>query len=89
MGDIWSHNAPLQVSGHTAREDMAKGIETTFVRGRHHLRDVHYEVFECHSSWYLWKWLQFNFEKQEKKNPSIFFLYSESYNIAASSPGPS
>lgn len=42
-GEIWSHNVHLQARGDTARENTAKGIEMTFVRGRHHLRDVHHE----------------------------------------------
>lgn len=40
---VWTHNANLLASSHTAREHTTKGIEATLIAGWYHLGDVHHQ----------------------------------------------
>ena len=40
---VWAHDSDLLSCTHSAREDAPKSVETTFVRGRYHLGDVHHQ----------------------------------------------
>ncbi|RUS70379.1 hypothetical protein EGW08_021865, partial [Elysia chlorotica] len=40
---VGSHKAHFLSSGNSSSKNSPKGIETTLVRGRHHLRDVHHQ----------------------------------------------
>lgn len=41
--EVRAHNACLQACGHYTREHATKGIETAFVGGGHHFRDIHHQ----------------------------------------------
>ena len=62
---VGTHDAALHTSGNPSGEDTTESVETSFVGGRYHFRDVHHQgsvgvaVLDTHSSFiFMWSFIQ-------------------------------